>query len=42
LSGSAPRRDRQRVIPKAMSGKSFEKTSAPANAREYGSSHVTT
>jgi hypothetical protein len=34
LSGSAPRRARQRAIPKAMSANSFEKTSAPQKARE--------
>jgi hypothetical protein len=32
--GRAPRRARQRAIPKAMSGNSFENTSAPAKARE--------
>jgi hypothetical protein len=34
LSGRAPSRARQRAIPKAMSGNSFENTSAPAKARE--------
>jgi hypothetical protein len=42
LAGSAPSRVRQRLIPNAMSQNAFENTSAPANAREYGSSQVTT
>ena len=34
FAGKAPRRVRQRAIPKAMSQNSFENTSAPASARE--------
>jgi hypothetical protein len=41
LPGSAPKRRRQSTIPKTISGTSCEKTSAPANAREWGSSQVT-